>query len=178
MAKAKAAPEFYVQDMQKIWSSPSMQKYCVEEYSNHCVFPSGKYVVVGKRSIETDFCFDDSFDYDGAQNMAEHARTSETYFIHKNLEYYDNLIKRIKERTISLRPKYYNQPQDCMLCDWREEDDWDEINRNAEYLTTSEKKLLIAMYEEEKAKFEKRLHTYLKRYGLSKVHSWTYWGMA
>ena len=23
--------------------------------------------------------------------------------------------------------------------------------------------------------FEKRLRTYLKRYGLTKVHSWTYW---
>jgi hypothetical protein len=27
----------------------------------------------------------------------------------------------------------------------------------------------------ESKRFEKRLRTYLKRYGLSKIHSWTYW---
>lgn len=33
---------------------------------------------------------------------------------------------------------------------------------------------LIEKTKEEKAKFVKRLNAYLKRFGLSKVHSWTY----
>lgn len=31
------------------------------------------------------------------------------------------------------------------------------------------------MLEEEKAKQEKRINTYLKKYGLTKIHSWSYW---
>ena len=32
-----------------------------------------------------------------------------------------------------------------------------------------------ALTKEEREKFEKRLRTYLKRYGTSKLRTWTYW---
>ena len=35
-------------------------------------------------------------------------------------------------------------------------------------------KIIIA-YEDVRSRFAKRLDTYLKRYGLSKVRSWSYW---
>jgi len=42
-------------------------------------------------------------------------------------------------------------------------------------LTSEERDQLRTACEAEQAKFEKRLHTYLKRYGLSKCHFSTYW---
>ena len=42
-------------------------------------------------------------------------------------------------------------------------------------MSEEDKKLVIAMYEEEKEKMSKRIDTYLKRYGLSKLNVWTYW---
>ena len=45
---------------------------------------------------------------------------------------------------------------------------------NAQEATIEDIKLILETLEAEKAKFLKRLNTYLKRYGLSKIHSWTY----
>ena len=42
-------------------------------------------------------------------------------------------------------------------------------------MSDNEIKQAIVILKEERAKFEKRLHTYLKRYGTSKLHTWTYW---
>ena len=42
-------------------------------------------------------------------------------------------------------------------------------------LTESERAAVIAAYETELNKLNKRLDNYLKRYGLSKLKTWTYW---
>ena len=42
-------------------------------------------------------------------------------------------------------------------------------------ISDADRKLIIAMYEQEKEKMSERLDAYLKRYGLSKLHVWTYW---
>ena len=43
-----------------------------------------------------------------------------------------------------------------------------------EELSGADVRGLIEMAENEKAKFEKRLKTYLKRYGTGKLNIWTY----
>ena len=70
---------------------------------------------------------------------------------------------------------YYNQPKDSKLksvrfVKWFEvaEPDWQELTEN-------EVTALIKGYEIVKENFIKRLNTYLKKYGLSKVNSWSYW---
>ena len=42
-------------------------------------------------------------------------------------------------------------------------------------LTESERAAVVAAYETELSKLNKRLDSYLKRYGLSKLKTWTYW---
>ena len=46
--------------------------------------------------------------------------------------------------------------------------------RDLEMLTKEERQELVKGYEEVRKAFIKRLNTYLKRYGLSKVRTWTY----
>lgn len=52
------------------------------------------------------------------------------------------------------------------------------IEQNKKYLikelSLNEMKQILNILQTEKTKFEKRLQTYLKRYGLSKIHSWTF----
>lgn len=43
-----------------------------------------------------------------------------------------------------------------------------------EELDEQDREKLLKICESEKDKFLKRLSTYLKKYGLSKVHTWTY----
>jgi hypothetical protein len=42
-------------------------------------------------------------------------------------------------------------------------------------LNDSDLELVKKLVATESKRFEKRLHAYLKRYGLSKIKSWTYW---
>jgi hypothetical protein len=46
--------------------------------------------------------------------------------------------------------------------------------KKGEQLTQDEINRIIEGFQEVKKAFTKRLNTYLKRYGLTKVHSWTY----
>ena len=49
------------------------------------------------------------------------------------------------------------------------------VTEDMHKLTEDECELLYYTARAEQEKFEKRLNTYLKRYGLSKCHYWTYW---
>lgn len=58
---------------------------------------------------------------------------------------------------------------------WRiEEESWRYKDTELIALTVDDLKKLLKGLENEKAKFMKRLQTYLKRYGLSKIDTWTY----
>lgn len=168
----------------EVWNTADMVDYCVKK-ANHIVeLENGDIVVIEKPTIKKDFCFGysdsryDTEDYDRANEMAAHARTSEEYFISENLKQIDNMIEDLIN-THSYKAyksvNYYNQPKDSKLksvrfVKWFEvaEPDWQELTEN-------EVTALIKGYEIVKENFIKRLNTYLKKYGLSKVNSWSYW---
>ena len=77
--------------------------------------------------------------------------------------------------------KYFKQPGECNLRNYTFMRQWEDIDPrlyDARVLDMDERQMIIDALIKEKEAFTKRLYTYLKRYGLSKVHSWTYWGMA
>lgn len=51
----------------------------------------------------------------------------------------------------------------------------DKRNPNDVEVSAEQRAMLIKAVEYRLKQFEKRLHTYLKRYGVSKIHTWTYW---
>lgn len=155
-------------------------------------FDNGFFAEVERQRIDKNFCFGysdsryDTEDFDRANRMVEHAQTSKDYFIKKNLENIEHLIDRCsksdyilffhnrycdqKNNTVKgvIPFKWYERPEDVYAgCP----------ERIAEYqeLTEKEKALYIEALKQEKALFQKRLATYLKRFGLSKVHAWSYW---
>ena len=137
---------------------------------------NGDLIQLEKPTIEKDFCFGYGYcglDYTEANDMVNYARTNEDYFIEQNLEPINAIISHLKDKVVKYAIKYTNAPENTkikvLVYQRYNEDD------NLPLITETDRNGLIKMYEQLKADFTKRLNTYLKRYGLSKIKAWTYW---
>lgn len=170
-----------------VWpKDEEMINYCVKKAAHIVLFESGDFIVIEKPSIKKDFCFGysdshtDTEDYDRANRMANHASKSEDYFIAANLRDITEKIERLKtnennSRTYCTGIAYYKQPESSPLKALVMVDKYIDDMSQLTQLTGEDLAKVIAGYEVVKAQFEKRLASYLKRYGLSKVKSWSYW---
>lgn len=141
---------------------------------------NGKIVEIEKPKMQTDFCF--GYDWvdpngeeeDAADKMAEYAKKSQEYFIKKNLEQVDKLVARADI------PGYKGYLWSSGTENIYSVSFMDEYRRmtafagKGEELTEKDKTTYIDALQACKARFEKRLQTYLKRYGMSKVRTWSY----
>lgn len=190
-AKKNPAIEEAKAEYVKVWKDDEkMVKFCQGEISNAVKLSDGRIVVVEKQKLVTSFCFGYSTcgqgaEYEEANEAAHVANTSEDYFREQNLKEFDNkiaLLKTDKEESWYM-DAYLSQSNycSCGLVNIHEvvglrRYDFEE-QRHGTYveITEDDRKLIIAMYEEEKEKMSKRIDTHLKRYGLSKLNVWTYW---
>lgn len=170
-----------------------------KEYKYVIKLADEKFIMFDNPRIETRFCF--GYGYCGistdeeeknACEMREYAATNENYFLKENLKnlnaQIEDLQNYLKNNISSERvviQNYYNktnivyydtviylESQNKYINNYYTGHD---ITENViRELTTDEIKLLINALEEIKADFTKRLNTYLKKYGLSKLHTWTY----
>lgn len=167
----------------EIWNSEKMVNHCLKEVAYIVELENGDIIAIDKPRIEKDFCFGysdsryDTKDYDRANNMADHAKTSTDYFIKENLKDINRTINNLEGKN-----KYYtgiqytgqsNNSKLKALYQFRFDDEIDESIYNR--LEGENRQRVIEGYKIVKANFEKRLNTYLKRYGLSKVNTWSYW---
>ena len=149
-----------------------------------------------KPSIQTRFCFgygqngiSTEEDYEGARSQERNMETNQQTFINANLEDLNKSIKDIetfisqwldkKEKCFSSR---YNKIFICknsynhlasLAWSW----DYDNIRNKDAIIKEATKEdllLIIEVYKQQIENFKKRLNTYLKRYGLSKLTTWTY----
>lgn len=188
----------------KAWDGDDMVNYCVKKVSTYAILPGGEIVTIDKQPIEKNFCFGESgYDYDEAQESAAHARTSQEYFKSKNMEHFtrwiDDLEKLLSGESyycLAIGPRQYTgQSDDCRLASvcWFKLSDVIAACGGSCYLselpgkvidyygtpcriaTDEEIRAILGAYKEAAAAHEKRVDVYLKKYGLSNVHSWTYW---
>ena len=158
-------------------------KYIANDLPKHvstAAYFGDKLVIFNKPNIETRFCFDDEDEAD----LAVYHNFTEEYFIRDNLD-----------RCNELRFLDYKQEEwgvkELYLCRAYSNTDiwnitattkWDieRYGRLEDYvrLTTEQERQLQTILKEEKEKFLKRLHAYLKRYRFSKIKKWTYWANA
>ena len=179
-----------------VWhNDQSMVDFCVKEAGYIVELENGDILAITKPRIQKDFCFGysdsryDTEDYDRANAMAAHASSSTDYFLAENLREIDNAIKLLenngfeeytdgfKTRRVVYRVgiPYSRQPENSKLkslftLPWH-----DERSQKYPELSVNDRLRVIEGYKAVRAAFEKRLNTYLKRYGLSKVNSWSYW---
>lgn len=167
----------------KVWGNDTrMIKYCVNKTSNAVVLHNGCIFIFDKPSIETSFCFgydNDDESYNKANDMFDNCVNDYSYFVNRNLQCFDHLEESLKDLTLRCEYSYQGRVNLCSSI-------WTERALNRHYISKSQldnmfflteedvQKIKVAL-EEEKEKFKKRLVTYLKKYGTSKLKVWTYW---
>ena len=166
---------------EKVWGRDvRMVEYCLKKVDEYAEVNDGYYVIFDKPNIETSFCFGyslsryDTESFDAAGKMAQHASESEEYFFRKNLEQlevfdeneeyvavttYDRDCKVV---ALYLKKVYENRP-------------WITNGKFLFELSREDVKKVVEASKRQTESFKKRLNTYLKKYGTSKLRTWTYW---
>ena len=171
----------------EVWKGDQkMVSFCLKEAGYIVELENGDIVVIEKPRIETRFCFGysdsryDTEDYDRANAMADRAAKDQEYFLKENLSDIDRTIAQM-EGTEShsfewrLRVKYTSSPKDSKLKSLDAYRWSDEYAKQFPEISAGDLQRVIEGYKVVRADFEKRLNTYLKRYGMSKVKTWSYW---
>lgn len=191
-AKGEALWEEYKQRILKAENgSQHWLDYWLKDTSDIMMTDCGIILTFEKRKIEVDFCWsDEGADYEEYKRLHSNEELLRDYFLRENLRSYDEQIKEM-----TTRKDEYNNPLVAVLyerstysfgkCGWsetmrmlREYDYQQEANDSrvcVHRMTDNDAQKALAILKSERAKFEKRLHAYLKRYGISKLHTWTYW---
>ena len=154
------------------------------------------FLCFDKPIIETSFCFgygqngiSTEEDYKIASEQEHFFNTKQQAFINANLEALNKSIEDIEtfiSQWIDKEEKFFSSRYNKIFicknsCDhlaylaWS----WDYDNiRNKDAIikeaTKEDLLLIIEVYKQQIENFKKRLNTYLKRYGLSKLTTWTY----
>ena len=170
-----------------VWhNDQKMVDYCVKKAGYIVELENGDVVAIEKPSIEKNFCFGysdsryDTEDFDRANRMADHARKSVDYFLDQNLKGINATIEDLEKNgsgrwIYRIAVPYSGQPKDSQLKSIWHLDRWDDRCQQFPLLEGENLQRVIEGYKVVRADFEKRLQSYLKRYGLSKVNSWSYW---
>ena len=154
----------------------------------------GVILVFDKQHVDagTFWFHDEGPNYEYYKKVTESDKTKTEYFMRVNLEKIDNLIKELTERKNQwgdeLVPVFHEHEWCSVgLLGWGNSiymmkeydvrsDEQDPRSRNYTHrMTENDAKKALAILKSERAKFEKRLQAYLKRYGTSKIHFGTYW---
>lgn len=139
----------------------------------------GGYVLIDKPHIDTRFCFhDEGPQYELYKELTREEDRMSQYFKTENLSEFNRKIEHIEkgrdgwgDKRIWWYAGEYNKEfryisyshdgyKDCTLC------------------TEEETALVLEGLKFGRVCFERRLDAYLKRYGTSKLHTWTYWADA
>lgn len=133
----------------------------------------GGFYFIEKPSISNRFCFaDEGPDYDLYCELIEDDKKMAAYFKKSNLAEFDRYIKRITntEQYADTRVWWRKWTNEISLCFYS-----NGVDKNYTLCTDEEKALILKGLQFGRELFEKRLDAYLKRYGVSKLHTWTYW---
>lgn len=178
------------EEFAKIWEKDKgMQDYCLKKTSN-CVLTSfGCLVTFDKPKIKTRFCFGYS-DFGQGQSFDEanqqEANFGEKQFLRNNLADMKRTLELFEKETSEDGVEapddlyFYNNSSRGNIYEFAFLTEYD-VERNTGWFknlikaTEEDFQKCYAAQKQEYEKFEKRLKSYLKRYGTKKLHTWTYW---
>ena len=161
----------YADILREYAESTDDKEYYLKQYAA-AVKLRDKYYIIEKASIENRFCFhDEGPSYDFYKKISSDDEKLKDYFLRENRRTYTSNIDKIKENGAFIK-----------LCDNSNRayisGSIGSINDDYTKATDEEKKEIINALEYALQLLDKRLNTYLKRYGVSKLYLWTYWADA
>lgn len=177
----------------EVWvGSQHMTDYCVKQANYIVPLNNDEFMVIDRPSIDTTFCFgygqngvSTNDEYKRAAGMENYARTNENYFLDENLRGISQTIEDLKndENDVYKYLAYNGQKSESKLKSitvtkrWNgpeyQPEKWDYL-KDLEKITDEERAEIIKGYELVRENFRKRLLTYLKKYGTTKLRTWTY----
>lgn len=156
-----------------------LEKYGLKKkyYYTVCELGDGLFYPVRKESIKTDFFYGYGIngvsteeDYQDARSSAKAVETNEEIFIKSNMHFYDQIEREIREADKIIKMPYgerglcdfaSNYYLNYYRCDW--------IALVVRDITEEDRNNLLQAVRKAKKLHVKRLKSYLKRYGLSKI---------
>ena len=154
------------------------------------------FLCFDKPRIQTRFCFGYGLngvstqeDFEGARSQERNMETNQQAFINANLEGLNKSVEEIKtfiKQWIDQEEKFFSSRHNKIFICKNSYDhlaylawSWDYDNiRNKDAIikeaTKEDLLLIIEVYKQQIENLKKRLNIYLKRYGLSKLTTWTY----
>lgn len=192
MKSQKELKELYLNILkQNPANNASWIKYYLNKVGYIVELEDGNLFIIEKPSIKTSFCFGEhGYDYDEASKAAETTATNEKYFISVNMKDLEDEIKQVKrwpETNYDYTKKMYLMPHNeeyegkrtmytRILTDYDGIKDKDTAQGRP--VSKKDRYAIVGGYQEVQKRFLTRLRTYLKKYGMSKVRTWTYWADA
>lgn len=170
-----------------VWGrDEKMVRHCVSSTSNYFTSDDGIVVTFDKPHIQKQFWFGEH-NYEDRTEEAAAAEKSVDFFIRENTAYLKSykstpLYRSAYHYLYIKRGEYVSQPDGCALgyiefgnCNGEGLREDDLVAKGFRRLTESEAERLYEAEDRRDALFMKRLQSYLKRYGLSKVSCDTFW---
>lgn len=157
---------------------PSDKQYHKKYSANAVKLPEG-YYLIEKPTIDNRFCFhDEGPDYDFYCSLHENESNLRSYFMSENLRKIDDRIEALTdtdEYTVLVGKSYRKGIATLNYFRYPYEARRAMESQGMRSLTEAERSEIVEAMKVVRADFEKRLNTYLNRYGVSKIHTWTYW---
>lgn len=188
MKKEKEFMKDYLFEVGKIWGNDAkMMKYLENKVFKIIKLKDG-LIEFEKPSVETRFCYgeDGGESLDIAIKNCEAVSTKFNVFLRENLSEIEKVLKKLKGKLGQCEDEFWYQ--NVCICDnynkapyikyWTCMDQDREnlyTTQNLRRATKEEIEAIINVYEELKEYMIKKCKTYWKRFGGSKLHTWTYW---
>lgn len=172
----------YLKELGKVWKSESMIIHCLKNTSEVVILSDEKIIPLDKPRISTDFCFGYGMYLRSSEEESDHANklaakilNDEKFFINENLKELEKYLKILKSsRPIYIVKKY---SESDLIYGWTNgirEGEENRLGKDIYICNVINQKKLIEGYEKVITDFKKRLNTYIKKFGLTKVNSWSY----
>lgn len=165
----------------EVWKNQEMVDYCVKKTARIVELSDGALICIEKPVINTRFCFGYhanvhyTEEISTAAAAAAHAAKSQEYFKNENLKSMDAMLKALENSETGIRPQYTSSPEGTKICALVFPEPWQPLPPGYRRLLPEDREKIREAYRTERGVFAARLDAYLRRYGLSKVHTWTYW---
>ena len=193
--------EAYMVEIGKAWDDRRMLDYFRKEWNGGVQLENGGIVCFKKPRINTEFCFhDEGPQYEHYKElMADKETRLRDYFLSRNLDDMDEEIRALEcncrfpsdeyhshyycKDWYLVRESYTGQTAPLNVWSFRALRSSDIEERPSFYgeavrMSYADRQTILEGLKREREKFNKRLQTYLKRYGTSKIRTWTYWADA